>query len=1533
MQTTQRLSSGLYRPEFEKDNCGFGLIAQMDGKASHWLVATAVSSLACLSHRGAIAPDGKTGDGCGLLIKKPDAFFRAVAGELGYTPGKHYAVGVVFLSQDQALAGKARACLHEELQKENLTVAGWRRVPVNPEACGAQALKTLPLIEQVFINAPDDLTEDHFERRLYIARRRAEKALNADDAQGRASVAGGRTLEATDATFYIPSLSCRVISYKGLVMPANLPLFYPDLCDERFASALVVYHQRFSTNTWPEWRLAQPFRYLAHNGEINTLQGNRNWSAARSHTFHSPLIPDMNEVRPLVSMTGSDSLSLDNMIEALIAGGMDIFRAMRILIPPAWENVQTMYPELRAFYEYHSMHMEPWDGPAGIVLTDGRYAACVMDRNGLRPARYVITQDRHITLASEIGVYPYAPGDVVAKGRLMPGQMLAADTASGELLLPEDIDRRLTSRRPYSAWLKQHAQRLPAGASDTGPGLAWNRDTQHIYEKLFQITFEERDQILRVLAESGQEAIGSMGDDTPMAVLSQQVRSLYDYFRQQFAQVTNPPIDPLREQIVMSLATCFGRERNLFEESAELARRITADSPVLSEPQFKTLCELQDPDYAHARIDLNYPLNGSLRAALERVCDEAAAAVRAGKVILVLSDRDISRDKLPIHALLATGAVHHRLIREGLRCAANIVVDTATARDPHQFAVLIGYGASAVYPYLAYETLRDLIRSGEISGKDVMKVLANYRKGIEKGLYKIISKMGIATIASYRGAQLFETVGLHDEVIKLCFTGTVSRLQGAKLDDLEADQRALARLAWNPRKPLDQGGLLKFIYGGEYHAFNPDVVMTLQSAVKTGDYQKYLEFARLADQRPIAMLRDMLAPRADLTPVPLDEVEPVEAILPRFDSAGMSLGALSPEAHEALAIAMNRLGGRSNSGEGGEDPRRYGTEKTSKIKQVAAGRFGVTPAYLVNAEVLQIKIAQGAKPGEGGQLPGEKVNAMIAELRYSRPGVALISPPPHHDIYSIEDLAQLIFDLKQVNPQALVSVKLVAEAGVGTVAAGVAKAYADLITISGYDGGTGASPLTSVKYAGSPWELGLTETHQVLRANDLRDKVRLQADGGLKTGLDVIKAAILGAESFGFGTAPMIALGCKYLRICHLNNCATGVATQQDTLRKEHFIGLPEMVENYFRFVARDTREWLARLGQKSLAGLIGRTDLLRVLPGETGKQRGLDLAPLLSDAGVPEHKPHYCLHERNEPFDKGELAEQMVRDMLDAIEHKRGGVFNYKIRNVNRSIGARISGEIARRHGNQGMNDAPITVRLSGSAGQSFGVWNAGGLHLVLEGDANDYVGKGMAGGKIVIHPPRNSGFKTNETTIIGNTCLYGATGGKLFAAGLAGERFAVRNSGAVAVVEGVGDHGCEYMTGGEVVVLGHTGLNFGAGMTGGFAYVLDLDDGFSARHNPELVDLHRLQGRPFEAHRTHLLGLIREFVSETGSAWGKTVLDKFSEYADQFWLIKPKAAALDALLLPRPKSIHDEPLRAPVKLYGRGGAMAGARPHRQAD
>ncbi len=1475
-------TQGLYRPEFEKDSCGFGLIAQMDNKPSHWLVQTSINALARLTHRGAVAADGKSGDGCGLLMRKPEAFLRRVAAEAGIKLGAHYGVGMVFLNRNTVLADAARADLRAELEKEGLTVAGWRVVPIDPDACGGEARKTLPHIEQLFVNAPANLLPEAFERHLFIARRRANLRIRS-----------------RDPVYYVLSLSSRVISYKGLVMPAHLPVFYRDLNDERLESSICLFHQRFSTNTLPQWWLAQPFRYLAHNGEINTIRGNRNWTEARSHKFSTRLLPDMAQLRPLVNMTGSDSSSLDNMLEVLTMGGMDIFRAMRLLIPPAWQNVEHMDPDLRAFYEYNSMHMEPWDGPAGIVLTDGRYAGCVLDRNGLRPARYVITADRHFTIASEIGVYDYAPDQVVAKGRMKPGEMLAVDVETGRLLTPTDIDNDLKSRHPYRRWLRGHVQRLQS-LYKTEPDLEpLSADALNAYQKLFGVTFEERDQVLRVLAEAGQEAIGSMGDDTPFAVLSGQPRSLYDYFRQQFAQVTNPPIDPLREAVVMSLETCLGAECSLFEESADYAPRLTAHSPVLTEGRLQALLDNPGGRYPHRRIELHYPVGEGLRNAIERVCDEAVAAVRGGATLLVLSDRAMTPDTLPIHALLAVGAAHHRLVRDGLRCEANLIVETATARDPHQFAVLLGYGATLVHPWLAYDCLRDLIRSGEIASGDYPKLAENYRKGIDKGLYKIISKMGISTLNSYRGAQLFEIVGLHDDVVTLCFKDTVSRIQGARFSDLEAEQIKLAERAWRRRLPIATGGLLKYIHGGEYHAYNPDVVATLQQAVSSGDYHDYQAYAQLVNERPVAALRDLFRFKPTSGPIPLDEVEPIESILPRFDSAGMSLGALSPEAHEALATAMNRLGGRSNSGEGGEDPARYGTEKTSKIKQVASGRFGVTPAYLVSAEVLQIKIAQGAKPGEGGQLPGDKVNAMIARLRFSKPGVALISPPPHHDIYSIEDLAQLIFDLKQINPQALVSVKLVAEAGVGTIAAGVAKAYADLITISGYDGGTGASPLTSVKYAGSPWELGLSETHQTLRINNLRDKVRLQTDGGLKTGLDVVKAAMLGAESFGFGTAPMVALGCKYLRICHLNNCATGVATQNNVLRLNHFRGTAEKVMNFFRFVAQETREIMASLGVRKFEDLIGRTDLLEALPGATGKHGGLDLSPILSDTGLLLEQPQFCIEPRNEPFDKGELAEQMVRDALPAIEARIGGELHYAVKNVHRSIGARLSGEIARRHGDLGMENAPIKIRLTGTAGQSFGVWNAGGLHLYLEGDANDYVGKGMAGGKLVIYPPKGSRFDGRRTAIIGNTCLYGATGGVLYAAGTAGERFAVRNSGALTIVEGIGDHGCEYMTGGVVVVLGETGVNFGAGMTGGFAFVLDENNAFVDQYNHELIDIHRIATENMELQRNYLLDLLEDYVAETGSAWGQEILDDFRYYSSRFWLVKPKAADLKSLLV----------------------------------
>ena len=1477
------MTQSLCRLDDFKDNCGFGLIAQVKGQTSHKLLQNAIQALTCMTHRGGVAADGKTGDGCGLLMQKPDSFLRTVVKEsLQLELPESYAVGAVMLSTDQAQRDQAKAVLDHELSAQGLVVLGWRLVPTDNSCLGPIALESLPAFEQVFI-APGDITDQQkFTARLYMGRRKAEKRLEEDD------------------SFHIASLGTNILSYKGLMMPVDLPGFYLDLADERLETAICVFHQRFSTNTMPRWPLAQPFRMLAHNGEINTIMGNRNWSVARTAKYKSELLPDLLEAAPLVNRTGSDSSSLDNMLEMLVTGGMDLHLAVRTLVPPAWQNVEDRNPDHRALYDYVSMHQEPWDGPAGLVITDGRYAVCTLDRNGLRPSRWVMTDDDVITVASEVGVYDYEPENVVAKGRLGPGDILSIDTQEGRILFRDEIEDQLAARNPYKKWLKEGRFAIESSFDRDNIELEGTLSREQIktYMKMFQVSFEERDQVLRPLAEGGQEAVGSMGDDTPMAVLSTKQRNLFDFFRQQFAQVTNPPIDPLREAVVMSLGVELGRESSIFEEKSKLGQRIGLSSPVLSPRKYYALKNNDFAEFPVNKFKLNYdPQQENLQQAIVRICADVETSVRNGTVICILSDHDINEGTQPIHSLLAVGAVHNHLIEQGLRCDTNIVASTGYARDSHQVATLIGCGASLVYPYLSYHVLCDLISSGELL-VDVDTAFKQYRKGINKGLLKILSKMGISTIASYRGALLFEAIGLHSDIIDLCFPGLTSRLQGATFADLEQDQAELAKSAWKLRKPINPGGLLKYVHGQEYHAYNPDVVQTMHKAVQNSDYKAWLDYAKLVNTRPAATLRDLLAISGKARPIDLDAVESMENIVRRFDSAGMSLGALSPEAHESLAEAMNGLGGRSNSGEGGEDPARYGTIKSSKIKQVASGRFGVTPAYLSNAEVIQIKVAQGAKPGEGGQLPGGKVNDLIARLRYSVPGVTLISPPPHHDIYSIEDLAQLIFDLKQVNPSALVSVKLVSRPGVGTIAAGVAKAYADLITISGYDGGTAASPISSIRYAGSPWELGLTETHQTLRANDLRDKVRVQTDGGLKTGLDVVKAAILGAESFGFGTGPMVALGCKYLRICHLNNCATGVATQDGRLRNDHYRGTVAMATNFFKFVAMETREWMAALGVTSLQELIGRVDLLEVLPGTTSKQQNLDLSPLIEDRPEIACKPQYCREPKNEPFDKGLLAERMVADALPSIEAQVSASFDYEVGNCDRSIGARLSGEIAKRYGNTGMAESPIRLNLKGVAGQSLGVWNAGGLEIYLEGDANDYVGKGMAGGKLVLSPPASSQFKSNETPIMGNTCLYGATGGRVFAAGQVGERFAVRNSGAVAVVEGAGDHCCEYMTGGIVAVLGATGHNFGAGMTGGFAYVLDMDRQFVDRYNMELVDIQRVTSESAESHRVFLKSMIQDHADATGSAWAHELIDNFSDYASRFWLVKPKAASLSGLL-----------------------------------
>ena len=1469
-------NNGLYNSLFEKDNCGFGLITQMDDIPSHWVIDTSIKALERLTHRGAVSDDGKTSDGCGLLIKKPDSYFRKIALGLNIKLDVNYAFGCVFINKKNLK--KTKETLHFQLRKQGLEVKGWRDVPINKNVCGKDALSTLPLIKQIIVSAPNSMLESDFEKKLYIARIQSEKIL------------------ADDNVFYVPSLSSRVISYKGLIVSGHIKDFYLDLSDKNMKASMCVFHQRFSTNTLPQWKLAQPFRYLAHNGEINTIQGNRNWYLARRNKLNIDSLPELNKLHPLISREDSDSYTLDNMLELLLAGDMGVFRAMRTLMPPAWQNNKNIDENLKACYEYHSMHMEPWDGPAGIVLTDGRYAACALDRNGLRPARYVMTKDRHITLASEIGVYDYDHKDVVKKGRLAPGEMLAVDTEKGQLLLTDEIDHILKDRHPYLSWLKKYSIKSPEYVAEKEYPLNFKSDDLLVHKKSFLVTFEEEKEIIAPLAEIGQEATGSMGDDTPMPVLSSHNRSIYDYFRQQFAQVTNPPIDPLREASVMSLEVCFGKERNLFEESSKHADRLILRSPVLDRQTYDSILNCTQKNYPNDIINLNYESSLDLEEAINTICDRVIRSVKKGNVNIILSDKKINKNQLIIPAPMAVGAVHHKLIDAGLRCDTNLIIETGSARNPHHYAVLIGYGATAIYPYLAFEILNEMVNKKKITITKYGDCVKNYVQGINKGILKIMSKMGISCISSYRGAQLFEIVGLNQKIVELCFKDTTSRVSGSDFSDIEVDLKDNRNLAWDITKEIKTGGLLKYVHSEEHHDYNPDVVKALQQSVMTGDYEDYKKYSNIVNNRQPSFIRDLLSLKESSKKISLSKVEPAQKFYHRFDTAGMSLGALSPEAHEALAVAMNKLGGRSNSGEGGEDKKRFNCEKTSKIKQVASGRFGVTPHYLVNAEVIQIKIAQGAKPGEGGQLPGDKVNSMIAELRFSVPGVTLISPPPHHDIYSIEDLAQLIFDLKQVNNKALISVKLVSQAGVGTIAAGVAKAYADLITISGYDGGTGASPLTSVKYAGSPWELGISEAHQTLMKNNLRHKVRLQTDGGLKTGLDVIKGAILGAESFGFGTSVMVALGCKYLRICHLNNCATGVATQNKILRMNHFSGSPERVINYFKFVAQDVREILASLGFTSLNQIIGRTDLLKQIKGETKKHRKLNLKNLLTK--VNKKSDRYCTTKSNDPFDKAILAKRILKDAMPFIKKQQMKTFSYDIKNFNRSIGANLSGEIAKLYGNYGLKNNPITLQLKGTAGQSLGVWNADGLNITLTGDSNDYVGKGMAGGEIVIKTPIEIKESANKMIIIGNTCLYGATGGKLYAEGIAGERFGVRNSGCTAVIEGSGDHTCEYMTGGAVVVLGDTGNNFGAGMTGGLAFVYDKNKSFKNKINTQSVEISNLSNKVYSDHQDFLLKLLKSYYKKTKSIHADKLINNYKEEIKNFVMVKPKASSYKELL-----------------------------------
>jgi glutamate synthase (NADPH/NADH) large chain len=1477
-----------------RDSCGFALLAHMDGEKSHWLVQTTLESLARLTHRGAVAADGKSGDGCGILLQFPEPFLRQIADECGFKLADRFASGLVFFSPDDTLIERGKKILTRRLGRSSLDVVGWREVPTCPEVVGEQALASMPAIYQVFVNAPAGWRPHDIERQLFTARRLAFEEE--------------QQLSDPDPLYYVVTLSNLTMVYKGLIQAEHLADFYPDLRDVRMTSSIGICHQRFSTNTLPRWNYAQPFRYLAHNGEINSVNANRDWANARAGILHSPLLPSLESFSHLVNGDGSDSSSLDNLLEVFLAGGMDVFRALRLLLPPAVRD--DMDSELKAFLEFNSMHQEPWDGPAGVVSSNGSIACCNLDRNGLRPARYSITHDGVFTVASETGVWDCPPERIKRRGRLGPGEMIAVDTGSGKFWKNNAIDDGLKATHAYREWMTENVLRV------------WNNDEQErkaankfmrdssrqlpVFQKMFGLGAEEIETIIKPTALQAQEPVGSMGDDTPVAVLSDRNRSIYDYFRQSFAQVTNPPIDPLRESAVMSLETCIGREHNVFHETASHAYRVLLPWPVLNYVKYQTLLGLDQRYYRNVRFSLNYdPDTTDLRQALESLVESCVGAVQGGATIIVLSDRDISRRRLPIPAPLAVGAVHQGLLIASERPNANIIIETGSARDPHQYAVLLGLGATAIYPYLAFQSINQQQETGALDG-DPIQLRKNYRRGIRKGLLKILSKMGICTMASYRGSQLFEAVGLASEVVELCCPKVASKIEGAGFAELETDVRAVAGMAWTEQMRPLRDGLYRYMHGGEQHAYNPDVVMQLQQAVASGDWSDYRKFADLVNQRPTLAIRDLLELNPSDQPLPLSKVEKEESIFPRFDTAAMSIGALSPEAHESLAIAMNRLGGRSNSGEGGEDPARFNSERNSRIKQVASGRFGVNAHYLVNADVLQIKIAQGAKPGEGGQLPGHKVTVEIAALRCSTPGVTLISPPPHHDIYSIEDLSQLIFDLKMVNPKALVSVKLVAGSGVGTIAVGVAKAYADLITIAGFDGGTGASPLSSVKYAGLPWELGLAETHQALVENGLRHKIRLQVDGGLKTGLDVVKAGILGAESFGFGTGPMVALGCKYLRICHLNNCATGIATQNKKLREEHFHGLPERVMNYFQFLARDVREILGSLGIRKFADVIGRSDLLGQSPGTTDKQRGLDLAPILVSAGTRNGQKPYCTVASNPPFDAGLLNREILNAALDKLRRGEKWAGHFGIHNYDRSVGATLSGEVARLHGREGLADDSLRLSLTGTAGQSLGCWNAPGISIHLEGDANDYVGKGMSGGRIVLTTADADREKARRNVICGNACLYGASGGELFANGQAGERFAVRNSGARAVIEGAGHHACEYMTGGTVVIMGPFGPNLAAGMTGGELFLLDPNRQAERYLNPEFAVASPLEDQRFDAPRRRLKGLVSTHVTLTGSEWGRKVLASWDLMLPHWVYIIPKNLAASNEI-----SQQDVPLR----------------------
>jgi glutamate synthase (NADPH/NADH) large chain len=1504
MASPQPRRQGLYDPRLEHDSCGVNFVCDMSGRARHDIVSMGIGALCNLQHRGALGADVNTGDGAGILIQVPDRFFRDVAG-FALSPAGTYATGIAFLPQNPVQARRAQRMVEQILEEEDLEPLGWRDLPIDESILGSGSLMTMPTFRQLFVAGGGD-SGIELDRRVYVARKRMEHEIVVGGGADQVNEAMGGASEAHDGV-YFPSLSARTIVYKGMLTTPQLGPFFQDLSDERVESALALVHSRFSTNTFPSWPLAHPYRLIAHNGEINTIQGNRNWMRAREALLDTSLIPGLDRAFPICTPGASDTAGFDEALEVLVLGGYSLQEAVLMMIPEPWEHHGEMSADRKAFYRYHATRMEPWDGPASIAFTDGTVIGAVLDRNGLRPSRYWVTNDDLVVMASEVGVVDIPQSKIIEKGRLQPGRMFLIDTAQGRIIRDHEIKWELARARPYREWLEQNLVEL---ADLPDREVARPVDASLLQrQQEFGYTNEELRLLVAPMAREGSEAIGSMGTDTPVAVLSRRPRQLFDYFQQLFAQVTNPPLDAIREELVTSLFARLGPEGNLFDPRATSCRTVHLDNPVLTDHELARLVQIDGPGgppgFRSAVLPALYPVadgGAGLEAALVELRRNASEAIARGATILVISDRGADADQAPIPSLLAVGAVHHHLIREKTRTRAGVVVEAGDAREIHHLCLLLGYGANAINPYLALASISAMVENGEHGlGLDLGLAAAhrNFVKAAGKGILKVMSKMGISTVASYTGAQIFEAIGLGDEVVDEYFTGTVSRLGGVGLDVLAEEVASRHRRAHPPvptrraHRRLDVGGEYQWRREGELHLFNPETVFKLQHSTREGRYDIFKEYTgRVNDQsRELATLRGLFRFRSeDRVPTSIDEVEPASQLIKRFSTGAMSYGSISAEAHQTLAIAMNRIGGKSNTGEGGEDVDRFtpdenGDLRRSAVKQAASGRFGVTSEYLVNADDIQIKMAQGAKPGEGGQLPGHKVYPWIAATRHSTPGVGLISPPPHHDIYSIEDLAQLIHDLKNANPRARIHVKLVAEVGVGTVAAGVSKAHADVVLISGHDGGTGASPQTSIKHAGAPWELGLAETQQTLLLNDLRDRIVVQVDGQLKTGRDVMIAALLGAEEFGFATAPLVVMGCVMMRVCHLDTCPVGIATQNPELRAK-FNGRPEFVENFFEFIAEEVRELLAELGCRTLDEAIGKVEWLDTTEAvEHWKSGGLDLAPILHLPDIAKEAVRHQFKGQNHGLDLA-LDQKLIGLAGDALDHGRPVTVDIPIRNVNRTVGTLLGHEITSRYGGKGLPTDTIVVNFTGSAGNSFGAFVPRGLTLRLEGDANDYVGKGLSGGRIVVRPPADAVFVAEDNVIAGNVILYGATDGEVFLRGTVGERFCVRNSGAIAVVEGVGDHGCEYMTGGRAVILGPTGRNFAAGMSGGIAFVLDDEGRLIDRINPEMVDIEPLD----EDDSAWLLDRVTKHHHETGSLVASRVLDDWTSSVQKFVKVMPK-------------------------------------------